>query len=142
MSDLLAAQRALAKAHEPMAAGETRVSAALPDAAISVDVARDGIVPLPAEMLRVVLTHLFKNAAAHGASQVTLSVADRGLTVTDNGPGVSKGNRDRIFDPFFTTRRSAGGTGMGLSIVKRMLDTQGANITLLDGPGARFRISW
>ena len=49
---------------------------------------------------------------------------------------------DHIFDPFFTTRRDAGGTGMGLPIVRRMLEAQGASIRLLDVPGAVFQISF
>ena len=62
--------------------------------------------------------------------------------MTDNGPGVSPGNRARIFDPFFTTRRDAGGTGMGLPIVRRLLQAHGGDIALVDGPGARFVVTF
>jgi signal transduction histidine kinase len=63
------------------------------------------------------------------------------MIISDDGPGISTGNQSRIFDPFFTTRRAAGGTGMGLPIVRRMLQTQGAEIVLLpQGPGAHFEI--
>ncbi|MFY9204504.1 MAG: HAMP domain-containing sensor histidine kinase, partial [Yoonia sp.] len=63
------------------------------------------------------------------------------VVVSDNGSGISDGNRDRIFDPFFTTRRDAGGTGMGLAIVSRMLAAQGASIALGEGSGATFVIT-
>ena len=66
----------------------------------------------------------------------------RTLRFADDGPGVSEGNRARIFDPFFTTRREAGGTGMGLPIVKRMLQAHGAEIALIAGEGAGFEITY
>ena len=56
------------------------------------------------------------------------------IKVTDNGEGVSPNNRTQIFDSFFTTRRDSGGTGMGLAIVRAMLDAHGGAIRL-----ARFR---
>ena len=89
------------------------------------------------------LGHLLDNAAAHGATEVRINPTAAGFEVADNGPGVSDGNRARIFDPFFTTRRDRGGTGMGLPIVRRMLQAHGGDIALLaDGPGARFVVTW
>ena len=56
---------------------------------------------------------------------------------------ISDGNRDRIFDPFFTTRREAGGTGMGLSIVRRLVEARGARIRLDESAGgATFVIAF
>ena len=140
MEALIAAQRALARAHDPVAPGTAWVSDVLPEGA---SLSRDGVVPLPVEVLRAVLSHLVGNALAHGARTVTVAAEPDRLTVADDGPGVSEGNADRIFEPFFTTRRETGGTGMGLSIVRRMLEAQGAAITLeAPGPGARFVIRW
>ena len=142
MTDLIEAQKAFAKAHDPVAGGMSEVAAALPDqSAVTVRLTGASRVGLPEPVLRVVLEHLVSNAAAHGATEVTIEAGEAGLTITDNGPGISDGNRARIFDPFFTTRRDAGGTGMGLAIVRRMLQAQGADIALEPGPGARFRIA-
>ncbi len=63
------------------------------------------------------------------------------MKVIDNGEGVSPNNRTQIFDSFFTTRRDSGGTGMGLAIVRAMLDAHGGAIRLLDsGAGNSLRI--
>jgi two-component system sensor histidine kinase HydH len=50
--------------------------------------------------------------------------------VRDRGHGIPQDIRDRVFEPFFTTR--AGGTGLVLAIVKRLLDLQDGSITLTD----------
>ena len=138
MEALLDSQRALARAQEPMPAGECRLSEVLADH--DVKLVNDGVVPLPREVMVLVATHLIGNARAHGAAAVTCELQGDRLVISDDGPGISPGNRDRVFDPFFTTRREVGGTGMGLPIVQRMLRAQGAEIVLLDRPGAVFEI--
>ncbi len=97
--------------------------------------------PLAASGLRVVLQQLLDNAVRHGARQVTVSAFPGLLTVQDDGPGVTEGNRDRVFTPFFTTRREEGGTGMGLTIAANLLSAHGARISLVPSEsGARFEI--
>lgn len=104
-------------------------------------------VPLAQEGLALVLGQLLRNAAEHGATEVSLRVTgDRGaraIDVTDNGRGISAGNAPAIFDPFFTTRRETGGTGMGLTVVRNILRAHRADIVLLRGEtGASFRIGF
>lgn len=110
---------------------------------LAIEVAQDGDIPLAHADLSTILTQMMRNAAEHGAQRVTLSASDTTLHITDDGPGISAGNRDRIFDPFFTTRRESGGTGMGLSIVRSLVQARGGRITLLEtGPGAQFLINF
>lgn len=82
-----------------------------------------------------VFTNLLDNALAHGANRVEISCAadDKKLLcrVQDNGEGISPENFDKIFTPFFTTRRAKGGTGLGLDIVKSILNAHGGNIEVV-----------
>ncbi len=101
--------------------------------------------PMAAEGMRVVIGQLLRNAAEHGARKVRLAAQAAGgtsvMVISDDGSGVSDGNAARIFDPFFTTRRAGGGTGMGLTIVRTLLQSHGARISLTRGdPGARFEV--
>ena len=100
---------------------------------------------MSAENLRIVLAHLADNAERHGATRLSVDAEAQGefvrLEVRDDGQGISTNNRARIFDSFFTTRRDSGGTGMGLAIVRAMLEAHGGTILLADSErGARFTI--
>lgn len=145
MQQLLDSLRRLAAARSPYGKGPTRLSSQLANMpeALDVRLEHDGELPIDEKALGVVLQQLAHNAAEHGATQLSLAVSPRGLSVSDNGPGVDEGNRARIFDPFFTTRRTNGGTGMGLAIVRAMLEANDAEIALVPSDkGTRFEISF
>ncbi|WP_428680403.1 hybrid sensor histidine kinase/response regulator [Sphingopyxis sp.] len=64
------------------------------------------------------------------------------LTVSDNGPGVEPGARQRIFDPFFTTKAVGAGTGIGLSYSLGIVEAHGGTITIEDSAiGTRFVVT-
>ncbi len=56
------------------------------------------------------------------------------VQVRDEGTGIDESVLPRIFDPFFTTKMGAGGTGLGLSVVKNIVDLHGGAITIKNAP--------
>ena len=99
------------------------------------------------EAFEEAVANLLDNAREHGGSGVTINVSSRmvdgavEITVSDTGPGVSEANVFRIFTPFFTTARESGGSGLGLSIVRSLLEAHGGTVELAGaGRGATFVI--
>ena len=91
------------------------------------------IVQADPEMLRAVLLNLLLNAshASPGRGIEVEISCERGwcrIDILDRGPGIPEDIRDRIFEPFFTTKSS--GTGLGLPIVKRLMEVQGGAVRL------------
>ena len=64
------------------------------------------------------------------------------LTVEDTGEGIPDALVSRIFEPFFTTKSHAGGTGMGLAVVKAIVDAHGGTIAVATcaGHGTTFTV--
>lgn len=90
--------------------------------------------------LEQALMNLCVNAvqALNGAGLIHLSATcdvngDFSISVADNGPGIAPEDRVRIFAPFFTTKDT--GTGMGLSVVQRIIENHGGHIAVVSGPG-------
>jgi two-component system sensor histidine kinase DctS len=83
-------------------------------------------------MLRAALLNLLLNACQAGSEEVDVSAAAVGgachLTVADRGSGVPPDVMDRIFEAFYTTKKS--GTGLGLPIVKRLMDLQQGTVSI------------
>jgi signal transduction histidine kinase len=66
------------------------------------------------------------------------------IHVRDNGIGIDEKNINRIFKPFFSNRGSNKGTGMGLAVVKRLVEENGGEISVRSkkGEGSVFSISF
>jgi len=57
------------------------------------------------------------------------------IRITDNGSGIPKEILSRIFDPFFTTKKVGEGTGIGLDIVKNVINRHNGEIKVNSNPG-------
>jgi len=56
------------------------------------------------------------------------------LTVADNGVGFSEEEKQQCFEPFFTTKAVGEGTGLGLTIIKRLAEAMHGTVEIIDGP--------
>ncbi len=79
-----------------------------------------------------------------GALRIRTSQKDGLVTiaVTDEGTGIRDEDLGRIFEPFFTTKIKGEGTGLGLSLSKRLIEANGGNIEVesVVGKGSTFRL--
>jgi signal transduction histidine kinase len=64
------------------------------------------------------------------------------ISVADKGPGIEKGNLERIFEPFFTTKSRGEGTGLGLSLTKKLVEANEGRVEVKSavGEGSTFRV--
>ncbi|HSA56181.1 MAG TPA: HAMP domain-containing sensor histidine kinase [Gemmatimonadaceae bacterium] len=122
---------------------------------IRIDVAGDEgtEIDLQHGALRQVLLNLLDNAVKYGRDHSVVSVEVRRrpgggalISVTDTGPGVPDAERDRIWRPFergsVARQRAAGGSGIGLTIVREIVEEHEGRAWVEGGPGggARFVI--
>ncbi|MGS2725604.1 sensor histidine kinase [Psychroserpens sp. BH13MA-6] len=102
------------------------------------------------QLIRVV-TNLVKNGIqaipdeqSHPKIKVTVSSENdmAKIAITDNGIGITEANKDKIFEPKFTTKSS--GMGLGLAMVKNIVETYQGNITFTSqlGEGTTFIVTF
>ncbi len=108
--------------------------------AVDVDVTR----------LRQVVQNMLANAAAHPPAgerirvRVARAGADATVSVIDHGPGIPPGDLERIFERFYrvdeSRGRARGGAGLGLAIVRRLVEMHGGRVWAqsVEGEGATF----
>lgn len=88
------------------------------------------------DQLRQAFVNLLTNAAhaMKGTGTLTLSTVVSNHTVTttiaDSGPGISKQHLTKVFDPFFTTKEQGEGSGLGLTVARRIVRKFGGDIRI------------
>ncbi|MDI3467018.1 MAG: Periplasmic sensor signal transduction histidine kinase [Nitrospira sp.] len=93
------------------------------------------------DQLRQALVNLMTNAAQamQGVGTLTLTtlVSDQTVTVTigDTGPGIAKHHLPKIFDPFFTTKGQGEGSGLGLTVARRIIRKLGGDLRIESAEG-------
>ena len=114
------------------------------DLQVDLDAARE--VAMPAEALRLVMVNLLGNALKYATPLTTVRVAARAagpsllaVSVSNAGPTITPADRERMFEPFVqldsSLTRSASGVGLGLHIVRRLVESYGgtAAVDSVDG---------
>lgn len=113
----------------------------------------DASLRTPRAPLVQVVRNLVANAMKHhdrGAGHIDVAIEDLGervrFTVTDDGPGIPADCRQRIFRMFQTLRPrdEVEGSGMGLAIVKKLVEAHGGRVEVTDarGRGSAFSFDW
>ena len=96
-------------------------------------------------LLRRALDNLLDNAAKYSDPAAPVELSARGdgdavvVEVRDHGIGIDPADRPRLFTPFFRTDRSrargTGGVGLGLALVKRIVEAHGGTVEVESAPG-------
>jgi signal transduction histidine kinase len=105
-----------------------------------------------ADKLQQVALNLVRNAleAAREGGSVSVRLRERHepepsliLEVEDTGAGIDPAVREHLFEPFFTTKAATGGTGLGLSVVKSIVEEHRGTVEVIEAPGngVTFRVS-
>jgi two-component system sensor histidine kinase QseC len=110
------------------------------------------VIEIDPDQLQLLLRNLVDNALRHGGrpAQVRIELARSAnevrLAVEDAGPGLPPDERARVLDPFYRPPGTrADGSGLGLSIVARVVELSGAHLSLgagREGHGLRVEIAW
>jgi signal transduction histidine kinase len=79
--------------------------------------------------------HAMKN---QGTLRLSTTVGEKTVvaTIADTGPGIPKNHLSKIFDPFFTTKGQGEGSGLGLTVARRIIRKFGGDIRLESVEGA------
>ena len=104
---------------------------------IVMNLGTNAVQAMPSGGSLMVSLKLERFGAAHTAHIGSVEAGDwLVLTVADSGAGIAPDIVDRIFDPFFTTKEAGVGTGLGLSLVLRLVTEIGGAIDVSSTPGA------
>ena len=91
--------------------------------------------------------NLIENAIIHGKGVVTVLIeaesdtSDVTLVVSDEGSGVPAELRDAVFERFRRGSERASGSGLGLSIVRKIAQSHGGRVECMSVPGSRFELT-
>ena len=102
--------------------------------------------------LEQVFENLVENAIKYGRDRGSIRLAVEAddkrvvLTVSDDGPGIEAVHLPRIFERFYRIdagrSRDRGGAGLGLSIVKHLVESMGGEISVTSENGTRFALAF
>lgn len=108
----------------------------------------DLLLPIELHALEQILANILENSADALESQpqplITLSGQPNELSIYDNGPGIAPELLDKVTEPFFSTKQYGKGLGLGLAIVRDLIEASDGHLTVYSPPtgGTHFILSW
>ncbi len=132
---------------EPVVGEALELNPPGPDVAVTLELAPDlPAILADADQLRIVLGNLIRNACDAMAEAGDLTIRARAeanlvrLEVVDSGTGIAPDHLQRILEPLYSTKTR--GLGLGLAIVRTILDKSGARLEIesVQGQGSTFRV--
>jgi len=99
------------------------------------------VLALP-DQLRQAFTNVLMNAIqameGRGTLRLSTSLTDTSVvtTIADSGPGIPKQHLSKLFDPFFTTKGQGEGSGLGLTVARRIIKKFGGDIRIESQEGS------
>lgn len=112
---------------------------------VETDVPPELVLPIDPVLFEQVLINLIENATKHGGPPFTIRARREGesvaVEIADRGPGLPDGESQRLFDKF-VRMSSAPGAGLGLAVVRAIVQAHGGSVTAANRPegGAVFRV--
>jgi signal transduction histidine kinase len=112
----------------------------------------EGVAHLPyqgkPQALKRCLSDLLDNAIKYGKSAMVTVDDDTNrlvINIRDEGPGIPETELDKVFEPFYrlesSRNRQTGGTGLGLTIARSIVDSHGGKLALSNHPGGGLQVS-
>lgn len=98
---------------------------------VELDVKNDQFINCDPIMLQVVLANIIRNAFSYThQGSVSIQFRPESVVIKDTGKGITKAQRQKIFDRYYSTHPSTGGHGIGLSLVSRICQRYGWQISV------------
>lgn len=114
-----------------------------PDLTIDSHISAHTIIKGNHQRLQQAISILFENAIKYGNHPtVTITLHDKHLIFSDNGPGVKRSDLPHLFERFYRGDTTKTGSGVGLALFKEIMDQHQANVSVKNDNGLKFIITF